>query len=187
MKEVKEDLVVLFSGGADSVLLMEFADDMDRKPLAVLINYGQLHVQELDYAMRYCEEKNIPYQVVELVNYTVKSGLTTGEKGIYKGVHEMNVPARNSIMISIAAGIAESNGIKEVWIGCDFSDREHLFPDCFQEYIFNMGKVFEIAFSYPIKLYAPLLGFTKEMVLKQLESYGIKEDKLYTGYREFGN
>jgi 7-cyano-7-deazaguanine synthase len=182
-----EDLVVLFSGGADSVLLMELAKDMNRKPFAVLIDYGQLHIEELKYAVDYCKNKKINFTTIELKNYTVPSGLTTGEKGIYKEVHEMNVPARNTIMLSIAAGISESKGIKEVWIGCDYSDREHLFPDCYQEYLFNLNKLFQIAFSYPIKVYAPVLGLTKEMVLKLLESYGVTEDKLYTGYREFGS
>ena len=180
-----EDLVVLFSGGADSVLLMEFADDMDRKPFALMIDYGQLHIEELEYAKSYCAFHGIQYQVVEIKNYNVPSGLTTGEKDLYHGVARNNVPARNTIMLSIAAGIAESKGIKEIWYGADWDDREHLFPDCYSEYVFNLNKVFEIAFSYPIKVYAPLLGFTKEMVLKHLESYGITKDKIYSGYGEF--
>ena len=182
---MKSDLVILYSGGADSTLLLKMAQSMGKTPFALMVDYGQLHKEELEYAKKICKQEKVEYTVVELKNYNVRSGLTTGEKGTYQGVHEMNVPARNSIMLSIAAGISESKGVKEVWIGCDYSDREHLFPDCFQNYFIKLNEVFEIAFSYPIKVYAPLLGLTKEMVLKMLETYGISEDKLYTGYREF--
>ena len=181
----KHDLVVLYSGGADSTLLLKLAESMGRKVFAVMIDYGQVIKEELEYAEKYLEKNEIEFKKVSISGYDVKSGLTTGEKGIYNGVHEMNVPARNTIFLSIAAGIAESKGVKEVWYGADWSDREHLFPDCYSEYIFNLNKVFEIAFSYPIKVYAPLLGFTKDMVLKVLESYGITKDKLYSGYGEF--
>jgi 7-cyano-7-deazaguanine synthase len=180
-----EDLVILYSGGADSTLLLKMAQSMDRKVFALMIDYGQLHIRELEYAKNICKQENIEYTVVELKNYNVKSGLTTGEKGSYQGVHEMNVPARNTIMLSIAAGIAESKGSKEVWIGCDMSDFYGKFPDCVQSYIGEINNLFKIAFSYPIVVEAPLLGFKKEMILKMLETYGITEDKLFTGYREF--
>jgi len=184
---MKEDLVILFSGGADSILLMELSKQMGKIPLALLIDYNQLHIKELDKAIEYCTNENIDYEKIKISGYNVRSGLTTGEKWTYEGVHPQNVPALNTIFLSIAAGIAESRGIKECWIGCDYSDREELFVDCYQEYIYNLNKLFSIAFSYPIKIYAPLLGMSKEMVLKLLESYGVSRDQLYSGYGEFGN
>lgn len=49
-----------------------------------------------------------------------------------------------------------------------------------------MNKVLEIAGVKPIKIYAPLLGFTKEMVLKYLENvYKININDIYSGYGEF--
>lgn len=182
----ESDLVILFSGGADSVLLMEFAKRIKRNPIAVIIDYGQLHSQELTYAKNYCIDNNIAFKFIEIKGYNVKSGLTTGEKGLYEGVHQMNVPARNSIFISIAYGVAEEKGITEVWWGADYSDYEHKFPDCTQEYCGRMNSVLEIAGVKPIKLYAPLLGFTKEMVLTLLkEEYGITKEKIFSGYGEF--
>ena len=49
----------------------------------------------------------------------------------------------------------------------------------------EINKVFAIAGSYPIKVYAPTLGFTKDMVLKLLASFGIGEDKLFSGYGQY--
>ena len=181
-----EDLVILFSGGADSTLLLEMAKKINRKPLAIMIDYNQLHIQELGFAKRYCDKNKIENITIKIGGFNVNSALTgNGEKGVYEGVDEHNVPARNSIFLSLAAGVAESKKIKEVWIGCNWEDREHLFPDCYQEYLFNLNKVFEIAFSYPIKVYAPLLGMQKYMVKDLLTHYGIKEVDIYSGYGEF--
>jgi len=180
------DVVILYSGGADSYLMLYFAMQMKLKPYCILMNYGQKHIEELDYASRQLKQLNIPWQEIDLVNYNVISGLTTGHKGRYEGVNQNNVPARNSIFLTIAAGIAENLQVNRVWIGCDMSDFYGGFPDCKQQYIAKMNEVFQIAFSYPIQIEAPLLGFTKEMVLEYLDKVvGIKPESLYTGYREF--
>ena len=181
-----EDLIVLYSGGADSTLLLKLAHSMNRKVFALMINYGQLHSEELKFANEYLKKRTISSMTIKIEGYNVNSALTgSGEKGIYDGVDIHNVPARNSIFLSLAAGVAESKGIKEIWIGCNWEDREHLFPDCYQEYLFNLNKVFEIAFSYPIKVYAPLLGMQKYMVKDLLKVYGVKDEEIYSGYGEF--
>jgi len=181
-----EDLIILYSGGADSTLLLKMAQLMGKVPFALMIDYGQLHKEELKFAERYLNKNNIPNMTVKISGYDVNSALTgSGEKGIYKGVDIHNVCARNSIFLSLAAGIAESRGLKEVWIGCNWEDREHLFPDCYQEYIFRLNSTFEIAFSYPIKVYAPLLGLQKYMVHDMLKFYQVDEKDLYSGYGEF--
>jgi len=180
-----EDLIVLYSGGADSTLLLRMSKSMGKTPFALMINYGQLHIKELEFAANYVEKNNISNMTIKIEGYNVNSALTgSGEKGAYTGVDIHNVPARNSIFLSLAAGVAESKGIKEVWIGCNWEDREHLFPDCYQEYLFNLNKVFEIAFSYPIKVYAPLLGMQKYMIKELLEFYQVDEKELYSGYGE---
>jgi len=178
------DLVILFSGGADSVLLLDFAKMLGKTPFCLLIDYEQLHKEELNVASNICEKRNLSYQKVYLKDYNVKSGLTTGEKGIYNGVSIYNVPARNTIFLSIAYGIAESNNIQEIWIGCDYSDFEGLFPDCTQTYIGSYNKMLEKAAVNPIKVYAPLLGLTKQMVLTMLEKFGTKQEDIYSGYGE---
>ena len=181
-----EDLILLYSGGADSTLLLKIAQSIGRKVFAVMIDYGQLHIKELEVAKKYLEKNKIQNMTIKISGYNVNSALTgNGKKGIYEGVDIHNVPARNSIFLSLAAGVAESKRIKEVWIGCNWEDREHLFPDCYQEYLFNLNKVFEIAFSYPIKVYAPLLGMQKYMIKDLLSVFKIKEDEIYSGYGEF--
>jgi len=181
------DIVMLYSGGADSMLMLKLAQMARKIPYCVLIDYGQKHIKELEYAKNQLKQESIQYQVVRIDGYTVNSGLTgDGIKGQYEEVSVYNVPARNSIFLTIAAGIAESKGLNEIWIGCDMSDFYGEFPDCKQEYIGKMNEVFKIAFSYPIKIIAPLLGLEKEIILEILhKSFDIKEENLYSGYKEF--
>lgn len=184
---MSDKIVMLYSGGADSRLMLQFALDLGKTVHCVLVDYGQLHKEELEYAKKQLEKIGIDYKQLQLNGYSVESGLTgSGSKGLYEGVSPHNVPARNSIFLTLAAGIAESVGAEQVWIGCDMSDYYGHFPDCKQEYIGKLNEVFKIAFSYPIEIIAPLLGFTKDMVISMLEKVvGIKQEDLYTGYREF--
>jgi len=180
---MKEDLVILFSGGADSRLMIELAKKQGKTPYCVLVNYGQLHAQELELAAKQLENQGIPYQVTSIQNLGVNSGLTgSGEKGMYEDVHEMHVPARNMMFVGIATSVAESKGIDTVWYGADWSDYLNEFPDCKQEWFGRMNKVLEINGPHPIKLEAPVSGMTKESILKLLESFGVKEEEIFSGY-----
>jgi 7-cyano-7-deazaguanine synthase len=183
----EHDIVMLYSGGADSLLMLHLAKMAGKNPYCVLIDYGQKHIEELDFAKKQLENEGVEYQLITIKDYNVESGLTgDGTKGLYKGVSIYNVPARNSIMLSIAAGIAETKNIDEVWIGCDMSDYYGNFPDCKQEYIGKLNEAYKIAFSYPIRVVAPLLGFEKEIIIEMLETFfNVDIKNVYSGYREF--
>lgn len=178
------DLVMLYSGGADSYLMLKFAIQLGRKPFCILIDYGQKHIEELAYAKMQLEKELVKFQQVTINGLDIESGLTGDNfPGIYDGVNLMNVPGRNTMFISIAYSIAESKGISEIWYGADMDDYFNLFPDCYQSYVGAMNKILEIAPAKPIKLYAPLLGWTKEMVIRYLENvFDIKLADMHSGY-----
>ncbi len=179
-------VLVLYSGGGDSTLLLKLAEKMNKKPFALLVYYGQLHKEELDYARKFCTLNNIPFKEVSLSGYDVNSGLTgSGEQNLYEGVHSHNVPARNSIFLSLAYGYAEAMGISEIWYGANYSDYENRFPDCYQEYVGKFNEMLKVAAARPIKVYAPLLGMSKEMTTKLLESFGVQKDEIFSGYGQF--
>lgn len=180
----QSNLLILYSGGADSRLMLQFALDLGRVPHCVLFDYRQKHVEELDYAAEQLETLNVSYSVVQISGSYINSGLTGNKiEAQYENVHEMNVPARNTIFLSIAAGMAESNSIREIWFGADYSDRENLFPDCYQEYVYQINEFFKYALTTNVTVRAPLLGFTKEMVLDYLEmTTGVTRKELYSGY-----
>lgn len=179
-------VVILYSGGADSTLLIEFAKKMKKGIYALLIDYGQLHKEELEFAEKYLSKNGITYNKVSIGGLSAQSGLTgSGEKGMYEGVADHYVPGRNTMFLSVAASEAESQGITNIWIGPDMSDFYGEFPDCKQVYIGKINEVFKVAFSYPIIVEAPLLGMSKEMVLSLLDSFGIKMNEIFSGYGKF--
>lgn len=171
--EVKDcDLVILFSGGADSFAMVKLAKELGKTPFCVLIYYEQLHADELNAAETYLSDKEIPYRIVSLTNLGVNSGLTgDGNKGRFEGVHEMYVPSRNLIFVGIAASVAEDLGIDNIWYGADWSDRLNDFPDCKQEWVEQLNWVLQINGPTEIKLEAPLLGLSKENILKYIEDF----------------
>lgn len=177
------NVLILYSGGADSRLMLELASKMNYNINCLLIDYGQLHKEELQVALEQLRKCHQSSQIVKIDGLNVNSGLTgDGVKNDTGEVHEMHVPGRNSIFLSIAFSIAEYNNIDTIWIGCDWSDRLNLFPDCYQEYIVRINKLFEIAGPKPIKVEAPLMGLSKENILKLLNFYGISTDDIYSGY-----
>lgn len=181
---VKENLIILYSGGADSRLLLELAKECNKVPFCVLIDYGQKHIDELKTAEIQLLENGIEHTILQICNLDVDSGLT-GDMvgGKYEGVHEMHVPSRNLIFIGIAASIAENFGIDTIWYGPDYSDYLNQFPDCKQEWVGRVNKILEINGPFPIKLEAPLMGLTKENILEILKNkYSITKDQLYSGY-----
>lgn len=178
------DLVILFSGGADSILMLEMAKEFGRIPYCVLIDYEQLHINEIQTAKIYLEKKaDVPFRVVKLHGLQIQSGLTgAGKKGRFEGVHEMHVPSRNMMFVGIATSVAEDMGVDTVWYGADFSDFVNKFPDCMQQWFGAMNKVLEINGPKPIKLEAPLAGLTKETILEALKTKGITEREMFSGY-----
>ena len=182
----KEKVLVLYSGGGDSTLLLKLAEKMGKEVFALLVDYGQLHKEELMYAKDFCLKNSLRFREVKISGYDVNSGLTgSGEQNLYEGVHSHNVPARNSIFLSLAYGFAESMGIGEIWYGANYEDYENKFPDCYQEYVGKFNEILKVAAARPVKVYAPLLGMSKEMTNKLLESFGVKKEEIFSGYGQF--
>lgn len=177
-------IIMLYSGGADSALMLRLAQMAGRSPFCILIDYGQKHIEELEYAQNQLKNEGVPYRVIKLSGLNVDSGLTGElEEGRWDNVHEMNVPGRNTIFIGLAISVAENEGIDEVWYGPDYSDRINLFPDCYQEYVVKMNELLAVQGSYQIKLVAPLLGMSKELILEMLDNFwGIKQTDMHSGY-----
>lgn len=180
MKKIKT-VLILFSGGYDSTLLVLLAKRMGWNIHCILFDYGQKHIEELQVAVSFCNANDIGFTSIKL-DVKVESKLTQGSKR-YEGVSEWHVPSRNLIFISQVVSIAESSGIEVIWYGANYEDRIHLFPDCYQEWVFRLNKLLEVNGSFKIRVEAPLLGMTKETI----ESFGknifkmIKEET-FSGY-----
>ena len=174
-------VLILFSGGYDSTLLVLLAKQMGWNVHCILFDYGQTHIQELQIAETFCMKNKIEFSRIR-IDFNVNSKLTQGGAK-YEGVSEWHVPSRNLIFISQVASIAEEQGIELIWYGANYEDRISLFPDCSQEWVYRLNKLLEINGSSTVQVEAPLLGMTKETI----ESFGseifnIKKDETFSGY-----
>ncbi len=182
------NVVILFSGGADSIFLHQLSKSLNYKSILLFINYGQKHIKELQFAQKYANEENVDIFYTDFITYSsITNSALTGnfDNNLYKNVNEFYVPMRNTFLLTIATAYAETNKIPLVWIGSNYSDRMDLFPDCYQEYIVNIDKLFSSICTFSIKIEAPLLGMSKEMILNLLKKeYNITEDRMFSGYLE---
>ena len=169
------DLVVL-SGGLDSTVCMALAAaGSDRAPLALTFDYGQRHRVELDRAAGVAGHYRSEHLVVHLdTSAWGGSALTdpavdvpTGGSG--DGIPVTYVPARNSIFLAVALGVAEARDLDQVWIGVNAIDYSG-YPDCRPEFIDAFRGVAATGQRRgvegdPIAIRTPLIDRTKEEIV----------------------
>ena len=128
--------LVVLSGGLDSTVCMALADrESETPPLALTFDYGQRHRTELDRSAGVAGHYRSDHLVVHL-DTTAWGGsaltdpsidIPTGGTG--DGIPVTYVPARNSIFLAVALGVAEARGLDAVWIGVNAVDYSG-YPDC---------------------------------------------------------
>ena len=183
-----KDIIILYSGGMDSsVALYKYAD---RIRLAVSFNYGSKHNErEITYAKRNCEQLNIEHRVIEmdLNKMGFVSDLLTSGGEIPDGHYEDEnmkrtvVPFRNGIMLSIAAGLAESTGCKYLLISNHAGDHA-IYPDCRGEFIEAMNNAIRFGTYTNTEILAPFTNFTKRDIALEGREVGVPFENTYSCY-----
>lgn len=166
-KNSQQTGLIVLSGGMDSVTLLY--DYKDRIALGLSFDYGSKHnARELPYARWHCEHLAIPHITIPLSfmgEHFRSSLLKSGgdiPKGSYdaKNIQSTVVPFRNGIMLSIAAGLAESHGLSEIYIANHFGDHA-LYPDCTSSFIRPMIEAIGAGTTNRVRLMAPYTDITK--------------------------
>ncbi len=176
------EVVILYSGGLDSAILIWMARMLGLKPYCLIIDYGQKHIKEIECAKIMCREMSVPCRIIK-IELPAQSVLIDGQ-GSYENVSPFHVPARNLIFVGLAASFAESRKTSVIWFGANYEDREKFFPDCYQEWVYKMNELLKVNGSMEIKLYAPLLGMSKETLWQLGEYFNIDKSKIFSGYGE---
>lgn len=167
---MNKDIVILYSGGMDSsVALYRYAD---RIRLAVSFNYGSKHNErEIGYAALNCRALGIEHRIIEMdlnkmgfVSDLLQSG---GEipVGHYEdeNMKKTVVPFRNGIMLSIAAGLAESMGCSYLLISNHAGDHA-IYPDCREEFIEAMNRAISLGTYTNTGILAPFTNLSKREI-----------------------
>ena len=182
------DKILLYSGGMDSTVLLHQYSDSIR--LAVCFQYGSKHNhQEKKYAELNCKKLGVEFKVVniDLVGMGLESSLlTSGDKiphGHYthKSMISTVVPFRNGIMLSIAAGIAETLNCKSILISNHAGDHA-IYPDCREGFISAISSAISNGTYNNINVIAPFTNDTKRDVAIIGKGIGVDFSNTYSCY-----
>jgi 7-cyano-7-deazaguanine synthase len=169
--------LVILSGGLDSTVCMALADRQSgTPPLALTFDYGQRHRTELDRSAGVAGHYRSDHLVVHL-DTTPWGGsaltdpsidIPTGGTG--DGVPVTYVPARNSIFLAVALGVAEARALDTVWIGVNAVDYSG-YPDCRPAFIEAFRQVAATGQKRgiegdPIEIRTPLIDLSKPEIVR---------------------
>ena len=184
-----KDALIVLSGGMDSVTMLY--DHIDTIALAVNFNYGSNHnAREAECAHLHCHQLGVELIEInlEFMSRYFESSLLSGADAIPEGSYDdanmksTVVPFRNGIMLSIAAGLAESRGLKAVMIANHAGDHA-IYPDCRPGFIHAMsGAIAEGTYEH-IELRAPYTSMTKGEIARRGAALGIDYATTYSCYK----
>ncbi len=184
-----KDSVIIVSGGMDSITLLY--DKKEEIALAVTFDYGSNHnAKEITWAKVHCERLKIKHIVIKLdfMHKYFTSSLLEGADAIPEGhyadenMKSTVVPFRNGIMLSIAAGIAESNGLKKVLIANHGGDHT-IYPDCRPAFIKAMNEATENGTYVNVSICAPYTNITKADIARIGKRLGIDYSETWSCYK----
>ena len=171
--------VVLLSGGLDSTTALAIARDSGHECYALTVRYGQLHEVELEAAQRVAAALRVHDHRIVAVDLSslASSALTTAgiavpkdrplaEIGAEGDVPTTYVPARNTVLLSLALAWAESLEVRDIYIGVNVLDASG-YPDCRPEFIRAFEALTQVATRHGgFRIHAPLIELTKAEIIR---------------------
>jgi 7-cyano-7-deazaguanine synthase len=167
--------VILLSGGLDSATTLAIAKSEGYECYALSVNYHQRHIAELEAAKKIATYFNVKdHKTVELdLSWMLTSALTNPDLKVPTELSAhipiTYVPARNTLMLTLALGWAEVIGAHDIFIGVNAVDYSG-YPDCRPEYIAQFQNMANLATKSAvegktIQLHTPLIDLSKEAII----------------------
>lgn len=176
--------VVLLSGGLDSATVLALARKDGFACHALSVAYGQRHAAELQAAARVAAALGArEHRVVDVdLGQFGGSALTDHAidvpmRGIAPGIPATYVPARNTVMLSLALAWAEVLGANDIFVGVNAVDYSG-YPDCRPEYIAAFEAMANLATKAAVEgarlsIHAPLIALTKAEIIRRGCALGV--------------
>jgi 7-cyano-7-deazaguanine synthase len=190
-KASKTSVVVLVSGGMDSVTALYLAASKYRVAGALSFHYGSKHNgREIPFARFHSKRLGIPHKVIRLgfVGKLFKSDLLTSGSEIPEGHYEQAnmkqtvVPFRNGIMLAVAAGYAESIGACGLVIAAHAGDHA-IYPDCREGFMKSMESAIRLGTYAKIRVIRPFIEMTKGQIAEGGAALGVDFAKTWSCYK----
>jgi 7-cyano-7-deazaguanine synthase len=181
--------VVLLSGGLDSATVLAEAKAAGFVPYALTVLYGQRHAIELDAARAVARAQGVARHLELGVDLRAFGGSALiGDSEVPKdrsaelmahGIPATYVPARNTVMLSLALAWAEALGAFDIFVGVNCVDYSG-YPDCRPEYLrafevlANLATKAGVEGSGQFRIHAPLITLTKEQIILRGRELGVE-------------
>ena len=176
--------VVLLSGGLDSATCLAIARDAGFDCYCLSLDYGQRHRTELDAAARVARALGAREHRVLRLDLTAFGGSALTDQniavpieGIGPGIPITYVPARNTIMLSLALAWAEVLESRDIFVGVNAVDYSG-YPDCRPEFIAAFENLANLATKAGVEgnrmtIHAPLINLTKAEIIRKGSMLGV--------------
>ncbi len=176
--------IVLLSGGLDSATTLAIARDAGFDCYCLSLDYGQRHRVELDAAARVAQSLGASaHRVLHLALSDFGGSALTDESiavpvdGVQSGIPVTYVPARNTIMLSLALAWAEVLGSRDIYVGVNAVDYSG-YPDCRPEYIAAFESMANLATKAGVEgaklgIHAPLIKLSKADIIRRGKALGV--------------
>lgn len=175
--------VVLLSGGLDSATCLAIARNEGFDPIALSFNYGQRHNAELAAAQRVAHAFAVRDHRVVTLDLGMIGGSALTDTTIAvpteesTGIPVTYVPARNTVFLSFALGLAEVTGADAIFIGVNAVDYSG-YPDCRPEFITAFETMANLATKagvegHAMKIHTPLMRLSKAEIIRAGMALGV--------------
>jgi 7-cyano-7-deazaguanine synthase len=176
--------LVLLSGGLDSATCLAIARSQGFDVYALSVEYGQRHAAELAAARRVAQALGaVAHRVahVDLGQFggsaLTDANLSVPTDGVGSGIPITYVPARNTIMLSIAMAWAEVLGAQHIYVGVNAVDYSG-YPDCRPAFIQAFEQMANLATKagvegHKLHIHAPLIDLSKAEIIQTGTALGV--------------
>jgi len=175
--------VVLLSGGMDSATTLAVAKQQGFQCHALTVDYGQRHRAELNAAKTLAKALQVFEHRIFSLDLTLFGGSALTDRKIdvplapSTGIPPTYVPARNTIMLSLALAWAETLASNDIFIGANAVDYSG-YPDCRPEYIAAYEKMANLATKAAVEgskltIHAPLIALSKAEIIRLGSRLGV--------------
>lgn len=175
----KNAALVCFSGGQDSTTCLYWAKKHFEHVEAVLFQYGQRHINEVEIAAKIAADANVSYQVLDLTllsqlapNSLTDSSMVMDEEKPADSYPNTFVPGRNLLFLTFAAIVARSHGIYDIVTGVSEADYSG-YPDCRDTFVRSLNVTLNLAMDEQFILHTPLMNRDKSKVWALADELGV--------------
>jgi 7-cyano-7-deazaguanine synthase len=168
--------VVLLSGGLDSATVLAMARAQGFVCHCLSFDYGQRHRAELEAADRVAKalgaasHRTLKLDLGQLGGSALTdTSIAVPTEGVQPGIPVTYVPARNTVMLSLALAWAEILGAQDIFVGVNAVDYSG-YPDCRPEYIASFERMANLATKAGVEgghlhIHAPLIDLSKAEIV----------------------